>query len=250
MTYTARRFLTFSKSQQSRAAMNQLKALYESLLKGQDSKELFQHYQEIASWIQLEGLSECSLETISNHYHEHLKIVQGSHKEHNLLPPIEKGDKLEKSPLFLENAIYLDHIRSAHNIGSMLRTIEAFALGQVHFSKMMAGPDHKQVKDAAMGAEKWLTIHPNSSFHDLPKPLIALETCLSAISLYDFIFPPSFTLAVGNEEYGCSKEVIESADILIYIPMEGRKNSLNVANALAIAAAEIRRQRLDFTAPH
>ncbi|MGA8165369.1 MAG: TrmH family RNA methyltransferase [Waddliaceae bacterium] len=48
---------------------------------------------------------------------------------------------------------------------------------------------------------------------------------------------------VGNEEYGCSTEVKRCGQIFLEIPLRGRKNSLNVANAFAIAAAEMTRQK-------
>ena len=51
------------------------------------------------------------------------------------------------------------------------------------------------------------------------------------------------TFPLGNEEYGCSKETLAMADYLLTIPLYGRKNSLNVSNAFAIAAQEICRQK-------
>ena len=41
---------------------------------------------------------------------------------------------------------------------------------------------------------------------------------------------------VGNEEYGCSKELLQEADMIINIPLRGVKNSLNVAQSFAVAA--------------
>jgi tRNA G18 (ribose-2'-O)-methylase SpoU len=60
--------------------------------------------------------------------------------------------------------------------------------------------------------------------------------------LSDFIFPASFTLILGNEEYGISNESLKLADYIVEIPLFGAKNSLNVACAFAIAASQIRRQ--------
>lgn len=70
-----------------------------------------------------------------------------------------------------------------------------------------------------------------------------METAAEAIPITDFEFPETFTLVIGNEEYGCSDAILAQADYVIKIPLRGRKNSLNVANAFAIAAAEISRQR-------
>ena len=73
--------------------------------------------------------------------------------------------------------------------------------------------------------------------------VIVLETSPQSQPIYQFHFPDAFTLVIGNEEYGCSENSIQLADALVEIPMAGRKNSLNVANAYAIAASEIHRQK-------
>lgn len=180
-------------------------------------------------------------EEMANAYHAHLKASNTSLKEHRLLS-IRTQDREKGEPAW-PIAIFLDNLRSAHNVGSVVRTTEALALGKLYFSSSTPYIDNKQVKDTAMGAEKWVECYPNSDLKELPKPIIVMETSEEATSLYDFAFPESFTLVVGNEEYGCSKESIMQADYLVEIPLRGRKNSLNVANAFAMAAAEIYRQK-------
>ena len=88
----------------------------------------------------------------------------------------------------------------------------------------------------AMGAAALVPCFRNVLLNDLPRPIIALDTSDEAISLNDFIFPASFTLVLGNEEYGISDAALRLADILVEIPLFGVKNSLNVACAFAIAA--------------
>ena len=171
-----------------------------------------------------------------------MKHAQVSHKEHNLLPHVRRFDKQEKTLDFLPIAVYLDNLRSAHNVGSIVRTVEAFSLGSIHFSPQTPFIDQKQVQNTSMGAYQWVKCFENASLLNLPKPLIALETCRESTPLAQFRFPIEFTLAMGNEEYGCSPETLKAADFLVEIPLFGRKNSLNVANALAIVAAEIRKQ--------
>lgn len=185
---------------------------------------------------------EESLEALSNRYHYHLAEAKIKHKEHNLLPLIEKGDR-EEGEAAWPIAIYLDHLRSAHNVGSIIRTCEAFSLGTLYFSPQTPFTDHPQVQKTAMGAAEWVEARFCSDLDALPRPLIALETSREAHELYNFPFPETFTLALGNEEYGLSEAVLKRADFLVQIPLRGRKNSLNVANAFAIAAAEIQRQR-------
>lgn len=210
------------------------------LLEAYLDQNKFPRYQEIESELSLPKIIYTP-EALSDRYHEHLRIATISLKEHSFLPNISHLDSLSNEP-FLPIDIYLDNLRSAHNVGSILRTTEAFRLGEIHFSEKTPFTDHPKIAKSSMGTALLVPCHHNSPLTTLKRPLIALETHETAISLYDFTFPESFTLLVGNEEYGLSKAALDSADIIIKIPLFGSKNSLNVANAFAITASEIRRQ--------
>ncbi len=188
-------------------------------------------------WME-EETGPCTLKSVADSYHKHIKLSCQFLKEHNFLPRIETEDKAQARPP-LNIAVVFDNIRSAHNVGSMIRTAEAFSLGELYFKGMTPLPSNKQVQDTSMGTHEWIPCHPFEDFAKLPSPVIALETSPDALLLPEFIFPKSFTLVVGNEEYGCSDETLQAADILLSIPLFGRKNSLNAANAFAIAAAKI-----------
>lgn len=193
-------------------------------------------------WMDCSPLLSINSKEIADRYHYHNQLAKVSKKEHNLLPAIRSGDRTQsETPWTID--IYLDELRSAHNVGSILRTAEAMALGTVYFSSNTPFIDHKQVKDAAMQTEQWVECRRGIPLSELKRPIIALETAERALNLFEFIFPPLFTLVVGNEEYGCSDGALMEADYIIEIPLRGRKNSLNVANAFAIAAGEISRQK-------
>lgn len=183
-----------------------------------------------------------TIEMISDLCQQHNKKAGVQWKEHHLLPRVSQGDRQESAPAW-PIAVYLDHLRSAHNVGSIIRTVEALALGSIYFSPDTPFIDNKQVQNTSMGACQWVDAVKDCPLQMLPKPVIALETCPTAKSIYEFPFPPTFTLVVGNEEYGCSAETLSTADEILYIPLRGRKNSLNVANAFALVAGEIARQR-------
>lgn len=242
--FTKRKFLTFSLPQQHRKCTELLRYVYETLMKGQIDKEQLKAYCEMVEWLKMDPLATIEPKALADRYHEHLRHSQMKHKEHNLLPAVRRGDRaLAETPWPI--SIYFDRIRSAHNIGSMLRTIEAFALGNAFFSEGMPFATDKQVLDAAMGACQWVECRQGVALETLPRPLIIMETSPEAVSIFDVEFPEEFTLVVGNEEYGCSDHTLRSADMLVEIPLRGHKNSLNVANAFAIAAAEIYRQKND-----
>ena len=144
-------------------------------------------------------------------------------------------------------------LRSAFNVGAVFRTAECLGLSHIHLAGYTATPEHPKTKKTSMGTETivpwdW---HPNEEeLIDRLKAqgtaILALETSQQASSIYELTLPlkPS-CLLLGNERYGLNASIICKADYLLRLPMYGQKNSLNVSNAFAIAASEIRRQWLD-----
>ncbi len=240
LPFTKRKFLSLAPEKQHKECALLIKQIYELLLKNGEPSPLFGRYREWLSWMDRKACT-CDIKSLADAYHRHIKLSGQFLKEHNFLPHIETEDKDRSQPL-LNASIVLDNIRSAHNVGSMIRTTEALSLGTLYFKGMTPLPDHKQVQDASMGTHDWIEWESFQSYAALPAPVIALETSPDALTLDEFIFPETFTLVVGNEEYGCSDETLHAADIILAIPLYGRKNSLNAANAFAIAGAEIRRQ--------
>lgn len=240
---TERKFNSFSESKQHRIAAKLLNSIYRLQLAQKKHNLETSHYETYSNWLKKKPIIEwSSLQSIADAYHFHLKEAGIGSTEYQCLPTIEHFDKsVAKEPWPIH--LYLDNLRSAHNVGSILRTVESFGLNRVFFSKETPWVNHRQVQKTSCNAYLFVDCEKAEDQAALPKPLIALETAADAESIYDFVFPESFTLAIGNEEYGCSKETLKIADSIIKIPLRGRKNSLNVANAFAITASEILRQR-------
>lgn len=200
-------------------------------------------YFRLSALIDIKPVDFCQFKQVATRYHEHAINAGLPRTENHLLPQIETGDKTSSKP-FLDIAIYLDNLRSAHNVGSIIRTTEAFRLGELYLSPNTPGKTHPGTVKTAMGAEKMVPIHENHPFGALEqnqkKPIIALETAPNAPSIANFTFPESFTFILGNEELGISEELLKKVDTCLQIPLVGTKNSLNVSNAYAIAASYIR----------
>ncbi len=240
--FTKRKFQLLPIKRQHQKCAELLSVIYNKLIAQQTWAIEWEIYRELLQWMNDTIPVTVNPQILADQYHYHLQQAQISKKEHHFLPAIRQGDRVKgEAPWPI--AIYLDHIRSAHNVGSIVRTVEAFSLGSLYFSPQTPFVTHKQVQDTAMGAQQWISCHQGIPLHSLPRPIILLETSPDALPLYSFIFPPSFTLVVGNEEYGCSQESLALADYLVEIPLRGHKNSLNVANALALVAGEINRQK-------
>ena len=231
---TKRKFLSLESVQQHRKCAELLRAAY------QDGKDL-ETYQSYLCWMKLNPFVSQDRLELANRYHWHLEQTGKHLKEHNLLPRLRTVNHAPKAD-YLPIAIYLDQMRSAYNVGSILRTCEALRIGEVHFSAKTPFIDNEKVERTAMGAAPLVPCKRCTNLNTLPRPLFVLDTSDEAIPLARFIFPSSFTLVLGNEEVGVSHECLALADALIEIPMLGGQNSLNAACAFAIAAAEINRQ--------
>lgn len=240
--FSKRKFLNLPIQKQHKKCADLLRNIYDQWMHSKEWMQSWQIYQQFLQWMNEPTCNSPTLKDISDLYHHHREKALIFKKEHHLLPQIREGDRFfAEEPWSI--AIYLDNLRSAHNVGSIIRTVEAFSLGSIYFSSKTPFVTNKQVMDAAMGSSQWVSCYKDANLETLPQPIIVLETSDQALSLYEFDFPLSFTLVVGNEEYGCSSETLRLADYLIEIPLRGHKNSLNVANALAIVASEINRQK-------
>lgn len=229
--FNQRKFLSLPYKLQHKKAAELLRLYHE---KGENT--CFSHYLKLASWLSLPPISS-EFSSIADRYHFHLKEATLSLKEHDFL--VRRFDSLTDAP-YLPIAIYLENLRSGHNVGSILRTVEAFRLGTVYFSEQTPNIQNKKVVEAAMGVASYIPHQTCHALEELPSPLIAIETVEGAPSYFDFDFPETCSLLLGNEEYGLKAETLKKADHVIQIPLLGSKNSLNVACAFAIIAAQVR----------
>jgi len=199
-------------------------------------------YNKLCSWLSLPPLENDHFETIEERFHKHIRLSGRGLSEHDFLCNVTTKDRAEASS-WLSIETFLDGIRSAHNAGSIIRTIEAFRLGPLHFSKEMFSPENNHVQKRSMGAWKEVSVHQTEDMSVLPRPWIALETVSDATSWNEYSYPKEATLILGNEERGIRRSILQRCDTIIRIPLCGHKNSLNVANAFAIVAAEISSQQ-------
>ncbi|MBS0653191.1 MAG: TrmH family RNA methyltransferase [Verrucomicrobia bacterium] len=233
-SFTKHKFTNLPLPQQHKKAAEALRTYIDF-----PSDETLQSYLTIAEWLDLALPSDPPFSLLSDRYHFHLAQAGRCHQEHHFL--IQKQDTLSTAPS-LPIAVYLHQLRSAFNVGSIIRTTEAFRLGSLYFSSATPFTDNPKVQKASMGAWESVACTQITDLNTLPRPWIALETAINAPTVHDAVFPKSFTLLLGNEEYGLPDELLAQVDACIQIPLVGSKNSLNVASAYAIAAAAIAHQ--------
>lgn len=134
--------------------------------------------------------------------------------------------------------IILDNIRSMHNIGSVFRTSDAFAVSELILCGICAQPPHRDIEKSALGATEsvdWKYFKETSDAINYAKSLgyriISIEQTEKSIPLNEFNFKveEKYAFVYGNEVEGVQQEIINSSDNCIEIPQFGTKHSFNVS---------------------
>ena len=146
----------------------------------------------------------------------------------------------------------LDNIRSAYNVGSIFRTADGAGLTKLYLCGITPTPENPRVGKTALGAEKivpwehsWSVIESIDELISEGYYIVSLEGGPSSVNLFDALpkikaHDKPTALIVGNEVSGIDPEAVGKSSLCVYIPMEGSKESLNVATAFGIASYLIR----------
>lgn len=101
---------------------------------------------------------------------------------------------------------------------------------------------HARIQKTALGAEESVSWKHVDSISDALRRLkkdgceiAALEQSAGSVVLTDYAPPEKIALIVGGEIGGIETPVLKQADVILEIPMRGRKESFNVAVAAAMA---------------
>jgi RNA methyltransferase, TrmH family len=128
------------------------------------------------------------------------------------------------------------HVGDPGNVGTLLRTADAFGAG-VALSAGCADPTGPKALRASAGAIFRVPIAP---FDDAPRPWTAL-VARGAVPPHEV--PDYGTFVLGAEREGLPADVVARCDMRVTIPLEPGAESLNVGAAGAIALYEARRRR-------
>jgi TrmH family RNA methyltransferase len=131
--------------------------------------------------------------------------------------------------------LLLDRVQDPGNVGSILRTAEAFGLDGVMLAPGCADPFSPKAVRAAMGAVFRLPVFCGGSLP--PLPMIVTVPGGEAIGE----IPRDCVVVLGNEGQGISAELREQASRGVSIPMKGGAESLGVAAVAAILCWEMQK---------
>jgi len=153
------------------------------------------------------------------------------------------------------SAVLLDNIRSAWNVGSILRSVDGFGFRHAYLCGITPTADNEAVTKTALGAEESV---PWSYHRDAVRlvnglkvegwKVYALEEDPRAMDISQAESVPYTSehnvLILGNEVTGVDPGLLDLCDGIFYIPMRGEKKSFNVAIAFGIVAYALSSRRV------
>ena len=124
--------------------------------------------------------------------------------------------------------VVLDNVRSLHNVGSVLRSCDAFRVEAVYLCGITATPPSAEIHKTALGAEDSVTWRYFAETTDAVDELQNMETNEGQ----------RYAVVLGNEVKGVQQAVVDCCDGCLEIPQFGTKHSLNVSVAAGIVVWE------------
>ncbi len=151
-----------------------------------------------------------------------------------------------------QTVVILDNIRSVHNVGSIFRTSDTLGIQKIYLVGTTPTPtdrfgrQRKDLAKVALGAEKNIPWEYESKVETLIEKLqkecfciVALEQDSKSLDYKTVKFSGKTAVVVGNEVRGISSDILKKAHKIIEIPLLGKKESLNVSVAFAVAMFRI-----------
>ena len=157
---------------------------------------------------------------------------------------IDEFKNSSKTPVI----VILDNIRSAHNVGSVFRTCDAFLIDKIILCGITAIPPNKEIRKTALGSSESVDWRYYKNTEEIIMRLkkkdyqiIAVEQANKSIKLESFRpeNEKKYAIIFGNEIKGISQKIIDNSDTVIEIPQFGTKHSLNVSVSAGIVIWDI-----------
>lgn len=150
---------------------------------------------------------------------------------------------------FFRLEVLLDNVRSAWNVGAIFRTSDCFGVEKVYLCGITPTPANPSVGKTALGAEAGIEWEYARDALKSAQSILAKGARLWALEQDERAIPvqSDFTcddrpivLIVGNEVCGVDPALLDLCERILYIPMLGKKRSLNVEVAYGSALSILR----------
>ncbi len=138
--------------------------------------------------------------------------------------------------------VILDNVRSAYNVGAIFRTAEGAGVTKIFLAGYTPAPQDRfgrvqsEIEKTSLGASEMVAWEAEddtrSLIHRLQKEgvvVVAVELTPAAVLFRDVPVAEKVAYLFGNEIDGLTNELCEQCDYTLRLPMQGKKESLNVS---------------------
>lgn len=152
--------------------------------------------------------------------------------------------KQNKYPL----SLFLNNMSSPLNVGGFFRLADALGIEKIYIAGNSPTPPNTKINKTSRSSEKYVNFEKVVDVVPFLNKLqadnyeiICLEICNTSKDLKEFkaLDNKKYCLVLGEENRGVAQEILDIADHIFHIPMEGANSSMNVVSACAIASYTI-----------
>ncbi len=147
-------------------------------------------------------------------------------------------------------------MRSAFNVGSVFRNCDGAGVDKIVLAGYTPTPDNPKVRKTSLNSElsvKWEHVLEYEdlilNYKSLGLHIFSIENKIpgfgyKSINLFDYEFSKgvSGVFIFGNEVTGINDHLLGMSDQILFLPMCGIKNSLNISSCSAVVAYELLRR--------
>ncbi len=194
--------------------------------------------------IPIKFVKRSDLDGIDPH-HQAVALSVGAYPYSDLEKIIQTAQD-QGEPIFV---LLLDQIQDPQNLGTLLRSAEAFGVHGIILPSARSASVTPAVVNASSGATEWLNIAQHNiaqamdRFKEVGGWMVGLEDSPEAQEPQKLNLKGGIGLVVGSEGQGLRRLVREKCDLLMRLPMQGQIDSLNAAVAGSIALFLTRQAR-------
>ena len=185
------------------------------------------------------------------------KSLVGNVNHQGIVAKVEEYSYLSLDELINKNKdnpnsllVLLDGIEDPHNLGAILRSVDAFGANGVIISTNRQVGLTPTVAKVSTGAIEYVDVCQVVNLNQAIKRLkdegywIVASDGEAKLDYRQVDYKDMKTvLIVGSEGFGVSKLLLKNSDLIVKIPMVGHVNSLNASVACAIFLAQIYNKR-------
>ena len=157
--------------------------------------------------------------------------------------------------------IFLDNVRSIFNVGAIFRTSDAVGVENLILAGYTPHPPEKKLIKTSLGAIDYINYehvleekklqclidYKNRQYKIISVEQTPDSICYTEASTQNLLSWDKTIYIFGNEIVGVSKEILDISHTIVDIPMNGKKNSLNISVTVGIISYESRKYKSNTT---